>query len=97
MTVYFLALLVDALIERQMRRAMAAASIKSLPLYPEDRDCTAPTTDRLLDLLRDLQRHRLFRGRQLVRVFEPQLSDAHKQILTLLGVPLSAYTLATPQ
>lgn len=97
MTVYFLALLVDALIEREMRRAMVAASIKSLPLYPEDRDCRAPTTDRLLDLLRDLQRHRLFRGRQLVKVFEPEISDAQKQILALLGVPPSAYTLAVPR
>ena len=95
MTVYFLALLVDALIERQMRRAMAAASIKSLPLYPEDRECRAPTTDRLLDLFRDLQQHRLFRGRQLVEVFPPQITKAQKQILGLLGVPLSAYAAAT--
>jgi transposase len=91
MTVYFLALLVDALIEREMRRAMVAASIESLPLYPEDRECRAPTTDRLLDLFRDLQQHRLFRGRQLVQVFAPQITKAQEQILGLLGVPLSAY------
>lgn len=97
MMIYFLALLVDALIEREMRRAMAAASIKSLPLYPEDRDCQAPTTDRLLDLFRDLQRHRLFRRHQLLQVFEPQLSDQQKQILTLLGVSPSAYAVAGRQ
>jgi transposase len=91
MTIYFLALLVDALIERQMRRAMAAASIKSLPLYPEDRECRAPTTERLLDLFRDLQQHRLLHGRELVQVFAPQITKAHEQILTLLGVPQSAY------
>jgi transposase len=94
MTIYFLALLVDALIEREMRRAMAAASIESLPLYPEERDCRAPTTARILDIFRDVQHHRLLRGRRLVKVFEPELSDGQKQILALLGVPASAYTLA---
>ncbi len=97
MTIYFLALLGDALIEREMRRAMAAASIKSLPLYPEERDCRAPTTDRLLDLFHDLQRHRLFRRQQLVQTFEPQLSDAQKNVLALLGVPSSAYAPTAPR
>jgi len=36
-TLYFLALLVQALIERELRLAMARASIDELPLYPEQR------------------------------------------------------------
>lgn len=89
--VYFFALLVDALIEREIRRAMRAARIPSLPLYPEDRLCRAPTTDRLLDLFRDLRRHDLFRADRLVQWFDPELSPLQRQILHLLGVPLSAY------
>jgi len=89
--VYFFALLVDALIEREIRRAMQAARIPSLPLYPEDRLCRAPTTDRVLDLFRDLRGHHLFHGDRLVQSFDPQLSTLQKQILTLLGVPHSAY------
>lgn len=91
--VYFFALLVDALIEREIRRAMRAAQIPSLPLYPEDRLCRTPTTDRLLDLFRDLRRHDLFRADRLVQSFDPELSPLQKQILNLLGVPLSAYTI----
>lgn len=89
--VYFLALLLDALIEREMRRAMQAAHIKSLPLYPETRLCRAPTTDRLLDLFRDLQRHHLYAGSRCRQVFHPHLSDLQMQILALLDVPDSAY------
>lgn len=89
--VYFLALLLDALIEREMRRAMQAAGLQSLPLYPETRLCRAPTTDRLLDLFRDLQRHDLYAGQRRMQVFHPQLSDLQTQVLGLLGVPDSAY------
>ena len=89
--VYFLALLLDALIEREIRRAMQAAHIESLPLYPETRLCRAPTTDRLLDLFRDLQRHHLYAGSRCTQVFHPHLSDLQTQILALLNVPNSAY------
>jgi len=74
-----------------MRRAMQAAGLQSLPLYPETRLCRAPTTDRLLDLFRDLQRHDLYAGQRRMQVFHPQLSDLQTQVLGLLGVPDSAY------
>src|SRR6185312_8430813 len=37
--VYFLALLVESLLERELRRAMESQGIESLPLYPEGRAC----------------------------------------------------------
>ena len=43
---YFLALLVQALVEREMRQGMAREAIEELPLYPEDRRCRRPTTRR---------------------------------------------------
>lgn len=89
--VYFLALLVDALIEREMRRAMKAARIPSLPLYPEDRLCRAPTTVRLLEILGDLRSNVLLRENTVIQTFHPDLSDMQREILRLLGVPLSAY------
>ena len=36
---YFFVLLVEALLERELRRAMARERLKSLPLYPEGRKC----------------------------------------------------------
>jgi hypothetical protein len=36
----YAALLVHALIELKLRRAMAARSIAALPLYPEERPCS---------------------------------------------------------
>ena len=39
----FIALLIQALIERELRRAMKREQIDSLPLYPEERACPRPT------------------------------------------------------
>jgi transposase len=44
--VYFLALLVESLLERELRRAMERAGVESLPLYPEGRACRRPTMSR---------------------------------------------------
>lgn len=90
--VYFLALLMDALIEREMRRAMKTAHIPSLPIYPEERACRAPTTERLLEILGNLSKHTLLLDEVVTQTFPPELSDMQRDILRLLGVPLSDYT-----
>ncbi len=84
---YFVALLVHALLEREVRRGMAREKLDRLPLYPEERECKAPSTERILDLFAPLQRHRLRRKGRLVQIFEPDLNDLHRQILGLMRLP----------
>ena len=88
----FLALLTRALIEREIRQTMARADLKQLPLYPEDRDCRAPTATRVLDIFSGLSRHRLYQDGKVVQVFTSELSPLQCQVLDLLGVPATAYT-----
>jgi transposase len=88
----FLALLVAALIERQVRTAMAAAALDNIPLYPEFRDCTAPSTERILEIFTNLARHQLHHDGVLVKTFEPELSTQQQQVLDLLGLAPTAYT-----
>jgi transposase len=57
LAVYFLVLLVQTLLERELRRAMAHNKLPSLPLYPEGRACTRPTTQRIIELFEPIQRH----------------------------------------
>jgi transposase len=90
---YFVALLVHALLERELRQGMAREKVESLPLYPEERECRAPSTERILDLFAPLQRHRLRKRGKLVQVFEPQLSRLHKRVLALIGLSVSAFRL----
>jgi len=44
LAVHFFVLLVQTLLERELRRAMIREKLESLPLYPEDRPCSRPTT-----------------------------------------------------
>ncbi len=90
--VFFLALLVDALIERQVRRAMRAKKIRSLPLYPEERDCRFPTTDRMLEIFESMQRH-ILRGKGATQAeFPPELTSMQRRLLQLMGVREVDYT-----
>ncbi|MBI4841721.1 MAG: hypothetical protein HY803_11725 [candidate division NC10 bacterium] len=82
---YFVALLVHALLEREVRLGMAREKLDRLPLYPEDRECKAPSTERVLDVFAHLERHRLRKAGRVVQVFEPELNDLHRQILRLMG------------
>jgi transposase len=87
----FLALLVGALIERQIRTAMRQAATANIPLYPELRACQAPSAERILAVFTDLTRHELHRDGRLIQTFEAELTPLQQQILQLLDVPATAY------
>jgi hypothetical protein len=90
----FIALLISALIERQIRTAMTAAHAHHIPLYSEVRGCTAPSTGRIMEIFADLTRPELHRDGHLVQTFQPELSPLHQQVLQLLDVPTTSYTSA---
>jgi transposase len=92
---YFLVLLVQALIERELRRAMQREQITTLPLYPEERAARHPTAEQILRLFSHTTHSVLRHKTEEIRRFDPELTDIQRQILTLLAVPSSAYRLAT--
>jgi transposase len=85
--VYFFALLVESLLERELRRAMEGAGVESLPLYPEGRACRRPTARRVIDVFEDVHKHELTEGRSPVVVFTTELTRLQRKILKLLGIP----------
>jgi len=89
--VYFFALLAEALLERELRRAMEREGMESLPLYPEGRDCRRPTTRRLIDVFAPIQRHVLSRRGEESVVLLTELAPLHRTILRLLGLPTTTY------
>ena len=89
---YFLSLLVQALLERELRQAMVAAGVDHLPLYPEERECRAPSAERVLEVFASLQRHDLWAGDRRVQTFHPQLDALQERIVTLLGMRPAEFT-----
>lgn len=88
---YFLALLMQALIEREVRRAMQREGIAELALYPEDRASRQPTAEQILRLFSLVMRHTVLEGDQVIRIPEPDLTPLQKQVLHLLGIPERVY------
>ena len=88
---YFLAFLVQALIERQLRRAMQQQGLDDLPLYPEERRQRHPTCEQISRLFSSVQRSVLHTPDHPLKAFPPELTARQVQVLQLLGVPETAY------
>ena len=89
--VYFFALLVEALLERELRRAMQRREIEALPLYPEGRACRWPTARRVIDIFEPIQRHTLIHGKQPAEVLTTELTRVQRRLLNLLGLSPKHY------
>ncbi len=92
LTIYYLALLVQALVEREIRLAMRTKGIESLPLYHEERKCKAPTTRKIVDIFKNIQLHELSSPQSASPVrFATELSELQRDVLRLLRVPDTDY------
>src|SRR3954470_22596326 len=91
---YFFALLMQTLLERVLRQAMARAGEASLPLYPEARPCARPTTHRLIEVFSSIQRHEVRVGEGEEQVMVTQLTKTQRSIIRLLGLDPRTYGLA---
>ena len=67
--------MMQTLLERELRRAMEAEEIESLPFYPEQRECRRPTTRRLLDIFEPIQRHTYVRNLEKKITAEGRIAD----------------------
>jgi transposase len=90
--IYFFAMLVQTLLERELRNAMQQRSVKSLPMYPERRACKRPTTRRLVEIFESIQRHALTGARQ-TETSVTDLTRLQRRILKLLNMPSKDYGL----
>lgn len=88
---YFIALLVQALIERELRRAMKREEIDTMPIYPEERPSGRPTAEQVFRLFSLVMRTELRCHDQALRSFDPLLTELQADILRLLNVPPTAF------
>jgi transposase len=87
---HVMALMVAALIERTLRRAMRKEKLAAIPIYPEGRPCPAPTIFDVVRLFRNVERYEVKAGNETI-VFPAELTDPQRQVLELLEVPFAGY------
>jgi transposase len=92
LTVYFFALMLQSLLERELRQAMSSSESDTLPLYPEGRHCPRPTTRQLLDVFEPVTRHTLYTTENDdSEIFNTELAPIHLRLLKLLRIPGNEY------
>jgi len=90
LSIYFFVLMLQTLLEREVRQALDKSAYESLPLYPEHRECHAPTTRRIVDMFETVQRHQLTGGGE-PQVFVTQLTPLQSQIAKWFGIQPTQY------
>ena len=88
---YFLGMLVTALIERTVRKEMERKELDSIPLYPENRACKSPTADKLLDVFNDVRLQYICSNGQIIQTVPDVLSQKQRLVLGLIGLKQEKY------
>jgi transposase len=92
MFIYFIVLMINALIERELRLKMKERGIKKINIYPEERLCRNPTTERILAIFQNQRRHVLKNQGNSIKTFNDELTELHDIVLKLVGVKRECYT-----
>jgi transposase len=87
----FIAQMVAALIERELRQKMAEKNIELLCSLPEGRQSKAPTIEQVLRLFENQNKHALYDGDRLIKQFTDALTPVQSKILQLLSIPTAVY------
>lgn len=86
MFVFFLALMIQALIEREIRNKMKDQELPSLELYPENRDALHPTTSKVFGIFNSVSTYTITEDGDELEHYRDELSLVQQKILGLLGI-----------
>jgi len=86
MFLFFVALIVQGIIERKVRMSMKERAIKSLPIYPEYRRSFYPTTSKIFYNFDGISSYKILKNGKVIKEFKDELSSIHKLLLNLLDI-----------
>lgn len=86
MFVFFVALILQSLLERQIRNALRKHKHAPLKLYPEDRDAPHPTTSQVLKTFAGISRYIIEDKDGRVQEYKDELKPVHRSVLKLTGI-----------
>ncbi|MCP4376597.1 MAG: transposase, partial [bacterium] len=86
MFLFFIALVIQSLIEREVRNKMDDEGQTTLAVYPEERDTPRPTTSKIFDRFERLSTYSIMENERIAEQFKDELTDTQRIILGYLGV-----------
>ena len=88
---FFIALVIQALIEREVRNEMKAQKIEKIRVYPEQREASHPTTAKILDRFENICTYKIKENSKVVETFKDGLNEDQKLVLSLLNIEEDEY------
>jgi transposase len=88
---FFIALVIQALIEREVRNKMKEHKIEKIKVYPEQREADHPTTNKIIDRLENICTYKIIENSKVVETFKDSLNEDQKLILRLLNIEEHQY------
>jgi len=86
MFLFFISLMVQALLERLVRQRLKQKKLLPLKLYPEDRDAPHPTTSQILKTFNGLSSYVVTQNDKPIEHYRDKLNDTHRAVLKLLDI-----------
>ena len=91
MLVFFIVLLIQALLERLLRQRIIERQAPPLKLYREDRDAPHPTTSQLLKTFDGLSTYAITENNYVCEEYHDELNETHRAALALLDITEEAF------
>ncbi|MGD9202560.1 MAG: IS1634 family transposase [Chitinispirillia bacterium] len=91
MFAFFIGLLIQTLLEREVRLNMKNNEIEKMYIYPEQRECKNPTTAIIFDRFSNVSRYEIFKGNRLAEEYRDELSKTQKDILRMIEMNEDTY------
>lgn len=91
MFAFFISLVIQALLERQIRESMKDEEIEALYIYPEDRKCERPTSAIVFERFAQVSRYEIKYKGATVEQFRDNLNAPQKNILDMVKMSEESY------
>jgi len=89
---YFIALMIVSLMERNIRKNMAEEKVEKLPILPNGMNTKKPTWNNLTRFFENVHLGMIEKNGQIIHTMLKGVTTLHETVLRLLGVSASAYT-----
>ena len=89
---YFIALMIVSLIERNIRKNMVEEKVEHLPILPNGMKTKTPTWNNINYFFRNVILSLVEKGGKIIQTKLKGINKVHELVLKLLGVPLHVYT-----
>ncbi len=91
MFVFFVAMIIQSLLERCVRKGVKKQKADPLKLYPEDRGAPHPTTSQILKTFAGISSYAIENQGHIIEEYRDDLKEVHHRVIELMGMEEETY------